>query len=333
MSKRASYAVIVGGRDITTTLSPILTALTVSLRASDEGDSASIALDDTEGLIDMPKMDVAIQVALGWSGTGPRIVFEGTVDEVVSTGSRSGGRTLSISAKGFNGNGKVKERQRRHWDNQTVETVLKDAASTAGVKSVRVDPALAAIRLAYWAMDGESLLHMGKRLARRIGGDFQIQGSVAQMARRGASYAPTITAARGENLHAWNLSPTLGRAIYGKIAAPFFDQRAGRWDKVEVETGLVGDAVLTVSPPANDRADARRQAEAKAEACKRALGGGQVTIEGTIDAIPDGSCTVVGARPGIDRGYRILGVMHMLSRSGGWVTQLELGHPDQTSST
>lgn len=325
--------VIVDGRDITSTLAPILAALTVSLRAGDEGDSAAITLDDTDGLIDIPQTDVPIQVALGWAGQGQRIVFDGTVDEVVSTGLLSSGRTLSISAKGLSSLGKSKERQRRHWDDQTVEAILKAAASGAGITTVKVDPVLAVIRLAYWAMDDESLLHMGRRLAERIGGDFQVQGTVAQMARRGASYSPTVTASRGDNLHGWNLAPTLGRAIYGKIVVPYFDRSVGQWEKAEVDTGLGGNALLTVSPPANDAADARRQAEARAEACKRDMGGGQVTIEGTTDAIPDGSCTVVGARPGIDRGYRILGVTHMISRSGGWVTQLELGHPDQISST
>ena len=333
MSKRAVYSVVIDGKDVTSALAPILTAATVSLQSGDQGDTAALTFDDSDGRIDMPRIGVAISFAIGWAGAPLRVIFEGTVDEAISTGDRSGGRTMSVSARGFNSLGTAKVRKRRHWDNATVATILSDAAREAGLTDARVDPALSDIVLRYWAMDGESLLHMGRRLAARIGGDFQVQGEVAQMARRGAAYAPTVTAAHGVNLHSWNLAPILSREIYAKVEAPYFDREAGRWEKAEAETGLGGSAVLTISPPATDQDDARRQAQAKAEACKRAAGGGQVTIEGTTEAVPDGSCIVTGARPGIDQQYRILAVTHTLGRSGGWVTQLELGHPNETATT
>lgn len=327
MAKRALYSIVVGGQDATSTIAPLLTALTVSLRAGDEGDAAVITLDDTDGRIDMPATGAVIQIALGWSGEGQRVVFDGTVDEVLSAGSRSGGTTLSVTAKGFDAEGTAKEKRRHHWDDATVETILKDAASAAGIGTVRVDPELAGMTLKYWAMEDESLLHMGRRLAQRIGGDFQVQGDIAQMARRGASYSPLVTATRGVNLHEWSVAPILGRAIYGKVLAPYFDRSAGTWKQVEVETGLESDAVLKISPPANDEVDAQRQAKAQAEACKRAAGGGDVAMEGTTDAVPDGTCQVSGARPGIDGSYRITSVEHTLSRGGGWVTRARLGHP------
>lgn len=328
MSKKALFQVVVAGRDISSTISPILISLGVSLRDGDQGDMAFLSLDDTGGQIAMPAIGAPIVVAMGWAATGMRVVFEGTVDEVRSVGGRSEGRTLTISAKGFDASGKAKEPQRRHWDDATVATILKEAAAPAGITSVSVDPQLAPVKLKYWAMTDESFLHMGQRLARRIGGDFQVQGARAVMARRGARYAASITAVMGGNLHGWDIAPVLGRKIYGKVRADFFDRAAGRWDKIEVETGLGGDAVLVLAPPASDREDAQRQAEAKAEASKREAGGGSVTIEGTADAAPGCTCTVLGARPGIDRGYRVLAVNHSLNRSGGFVSVLELGHPD-----
>ena len=147
------------------------------------------------------------------------------------------------------------------------------------------------------------------------------------MARRGAAYAPSVTAQRGVNLHGWGLAPVLSREVYGKVVAPYFDRESGKWDQVEVETGLESDAVLKLTPPADDKADAERQASARAETSKRNAGGGSVTIEGSTDAIPDGTCIVSGARAGIDGPYRITSVSHTVSASGGWVTDLELGHP------
>lgn len=328
MSRQPTYMVQINGMDITSKVAPILVSASVSLRAGAEGDTASLILDDTGGKIVMPQIGAAILIAMGWQDAGQRVVFEGTVDETRSGASRAVGRLLTISAKGFDSAGAAKDRKRKHWDNATVETILKDAAGLAGVGSVRVDPQLADVTLKYWAMSDESFLHMGQRLAERIGGNFRVQGDVAVMARRGAAYAPQIVARYGDNLHGWDVAPVLGRKLYGKVIAPFFDRKKGKWDEVERETGLSSKAVLKISPPADDRADAQRQADAQAEACKRAGGGGSVTIEGDADAVPDARCVILGARPGIDGNYRIAGVTHTLSRGGGFVTQVEIAHPD-----
>ncbi len=328
MAKRAVFTVTVDGGDVTANLSPYLLDLTVTLNDGDEGDTASLSLDDSGGQIAMPRVGKPIAIALGWSGVGQRVVFTGTVDETRSAGDRSGGRLLRVSAKGFDAGGKAKEAQRRHWDDATVRQILADAGAAAGITDVRIDPGLAGIRIAYWAMSDESFLHMGRRLARRIGGNFRVQGQQAVMARRSARYGHVVTARHGENLHGWDIAPILSRQIYGKVRARFYDRVAGKWDQVEVETGLSGKAVLTLSPPADSREDAQRQAEAQAEASKRAAGGGSVTVEGDPDAVPDCICALAGARPGIDGPYRVTGVTHSLSKGAGFVTTMELGHPD-----
>ena len=333
MARQAAYTVQINGMDITSTLAPLLVSASVSLRAGAEGDTASLILDDTGGQIAMPSIGAGIVIAMGWRDTGLRIVFEGTVDEPRSSGGRAVGRLLTITAKGFDSAGASKDRKRKHWDDATVETILSEAAKLAGLASVQVDPTLAGVKLKYWAMSDESFLHMGQRLAERIGGNFRLQRDVAVMARRGAAYAPQIVGRYGANLHGWDISPILGRKIYGKVAAPYFDRTTGKWDQVEIETGLVSKAVLKISPPADDKDDAKRQAEAQAEACKRAGGAGSVTIEGDPSAVPDAACIIVGARPGIDGKYRIAGVTHTLARSAGFLTQVEIAHPDSLIST
>ena len=170
MSRRAVFMVTIAGTNITAPLLPVLISLTVSDKVGTHADTASLDIDDTDGRIVLPQIGAPVIVALGWEGGGVRVVFTGTVDEVRSSGSRGGGRTLSISAKGVDTTGKAKEPQQRHFDHKTVEDILKEAGSSASITEVEVDPALARITRTYFEMRDESFIHMGERLAREIGG-------------------------------------------------------------------------------------------------------------------------------------------------------------------
>jgi uncharacterized protein len=145
MSKRAAFMVTVAGTNITTILMPVLISLTVSDKVGTHSDTASLEVDDTEGRIILPQIGAPVIVALGWEGGGVRVVFTGTVDEVRSSGSRGGGRTLSITAKGMDTTKKPKDGQQRHFDESTVEDILKKAGETAGVTEIEIDPSLASI--------------------------------------------------------------------------------------------------------------------------------------------------------------------------------------------
>lgn len=327
MSKKAILSVSVAGADISGLLGSLLNTASISLKAGSEADTASFSMDDTGGAIVMPKAGAKISVSLGWVGGGVRQVFAGTVDEVRSVGSRSGGRTLTFTAKGFDTVGKAKDGQTRHWDDKTVETILKDAGKDADVGNVRVDPDLAKIVLKYFAMVDESFLHMGRRLAKQIGGHFRVQGEDALMAKRGGAYTPSVRAAFGENLHSWDIAPIIGRGQYGKIVATWYDPKAAVWRKVEEKTGLKSTAVYNIKPACSDEDEAKRQAKAMAETSKRDSGKGTVVIEGNTSAVPDGLCIVSGTRPGIDGSYRTACVTHDLSRSGGWTTTIEINSP------
>ena len=189
MSKRAVFMVTVAGTNITAPLIPVLISLTISDKVGTHSDTATLDIDDTDGRIILPELGAAVVVALGWEGSGVRIVFLGTVDEVKSSGSRNG-RTISISAKGVDTTGKPKEAQQRHFDERTVEDILKEAGSFAGITEIEVDPSLASIRRTYFEMRDESFIHMGERLAREIGGNFRIQGTKAMMSKRGGMRRP-----------------------------------------------------------------------------------------------------------------------------------------------
>lgn len=331
MSKRAIFRVLIDGADVSSGFAPHVISIDVNDRAGQTSDTASIVLDDTDGRIVMPGPGAEVAILLGWEGGGVGQVFQGVVDEISASGGR-GGRTLTVSAKGMDTRGQAKAPLRVHMDNTTIGAALRRAAGIVGITPV-IDEQIAAIARQYIALDDESFAAFGERIAREVGGTFKIVGSRAVIARRnggksatGASL-PTVNASWGANLHTYDISPILGRNAEAKTAVRFYDRAAAIWRVVEAATGTAGATTTRVAlSHAADEGEARTRAEADAQEADRKSGGGSVTIEGNIDAQPEGLCVVSGCRPGIDGTYRIEGVSHSYSRSG-FVSSLELRQP------
>lgn len=328
---QAACSVIVGGVDVTSNFLPVLTSLTVTDKAGASSDTASLELDDKDGQLIMPAPGASVVIKLGWDGSGVGEVFNGTVDEVHASGSRSG-RTVTISAKGMDTRAKAKQGQRKHFDNKTVEAALSDAGKFAGI-SVKVDPALASITRPYMALDDESFVAFGERLARELGGTFKIVGDKAVLAKRNGgsnpsgAALPTVRAVWGENLHSYSISPILGRPVEKQTLSRWFDPAKAEWLKAVADTGTEGGQTIKparFSEP--DEARAKEQTSSDAAESDRKSGEGSVEIEGDIAAQPEGPCVVAGCRPGVDGTYRIESVTHNYSR-GGFNTSLELRQP------
>ena len=322
MTKRAVYMVTIAGSDVTSALNPHLISLRVSDKVGTHSDTASIELDDTDGRVVLPQDGVPVVIMLGWEGAGVRLVFTGTVDEVRSSGSRSG-RTITVSAKGIDTKGKAKEPQQRHFDRKTVKDVLTEAGKTAGITSVEVDPGLADIEREYVEMRDESFIHLGERLAREIGGNFRVQGKTATLSKRMGRYTSFVMARWGENLHSWDITPALGRPAFKKTRARWYDRKEAKWKEQEVEVQLEAEAESVARFPEPNEAQSKDRAGSDKATSERDVAEGSVTIEGNTGAIPDGLCLLSGCRAGIDGPYRIESVDHEYSRSG-FVTKLQL---------
>jgi len=325
--KRALFDVTVAGSNITTALQPILIGLRVSDKVGTHTDSVDIEVDDTDARIVLPKKGAPVTVGLGWEDEGLRVVFTGTVDEVKSTGSRNGGRRVTVTAKGMDTTDRPKEGQQRHWDQATIETILRDAAQFAGIPNVQVDPALAGLRRAYFEMRDESFIHMGERLAREVGGNFRIIGDTAIFSKRLGNYQAAVEAKWGENLHNWDIAPQLGRPQFNIARGRWYDMLKPGWELLDKAVDLDVSALhaFRFAKPWDFETD--QQTGSDKATSERDQGEGSVTIEGNTNAVPDGMCIVSGTRPGVDGTYRIEAVTHSYNRSAGFITTLELKQP------
>lgn len=329
----ARFRVSVEGRDISPLIFPRLQRLSVRDASGQVADTASVELDDRGGSILLPRVGVSIEIQLGDS-RGRGLVFAGVVDAVRSRGDRAGGRILAISAKGADVLGRAKQLQERHFDNVTIGEALRLAGQAAGIEEVRVDPDLAQIGRDYLAMESESFLAFGQRLAREVGATFKVSGKRALLVKRNggttASGRPmgAVPAVAGENLFAWDITPFASRPRHARVTARHYDPDQARLKQSTVETGDDStDAELFVRYPAADADAARDQASASAAEVERASGVGSVTIDGDLRATPGALCEVRNARPGVDGDYLIDAVEHAVDRTSGMTTRIELGRP------
>ncbi|WP_309628722.1 contractile injection system protein, VgrG/Pvc8 family [Brevundimonas sp.] len=327
------FRVTVSGNDISPAIAPILQSLRIRDAAGHSSDTAEIELDDRAGTIVFPRPRAPIEIMLR-DPRGLALAFSGTVDEPRSRGDRSGGRILTVSAKGADVTGRAKQLQERHFDDTTIGEALRQAGEAAGISDVRVDPDLASIQRSYLAMESESFLAFGQRIAREVGGSFKVMGNRAMLVRRNAGTSAsgrsldTVLAEYGRNLLSWDIAPFVGRPRHNRARSRHYDPDAAtlREQSTAIDDDQT-DAELFTRYPAADEGAAQDQANASAAEVERAAGSGTVTIDADVSAKPEGVCSVIGARAGIDGDYRIDAVEHSIDRSGGLTTSLELGQP------
>ncbi|MGI3901222.1 MAG: phage late control D family protein [Janthinobacterium lividum] len=264
----------------------------------------------------------------------------GSTPSLHSSGSRSKGRTLTISAKSADMTGKLKEKTSRHQDKAKFGDVAQQWGQKAGV-TVKVDSSLAAIERPYWSMANESFLHWGTRIARDLGATFKVFGKTAVFVPRGGGTSASgqalqsISATWGDNLIEWSITPILSRPDFGKLSVRYYDKQDATWKEEEVGNDASNSTVKhreRFKAPTQDHA--KNRAGANAAECKGDKGGGDsVTIDGEPAAQAEAPCNVSGVRPGADGTYTIKDVSHSLTRPGGFKTHLGLKQPSGSAGT
>jgi uncharacterized protein len=325
------WKVIVDGVDMSDRMNDFLLSIEVTDKAGSASDTASLKFDDSDAKMFLPKDGAKVKIEVKGA-----TIFEGVTDEIRSSGARGQGRMMSVSCKGMDSRGKVKEPLAVHKDNCTLQAFLDACAEDAGIKSVTIDPEFKGQSRDYWTSDGESFVHLGQRIAEELGGSFKIRGDKAVLAKRGEGKTPggqslpTVTAEYGVNLISWDVAPFTGRNRYTKAKVRYFDRKEAKYKEEDVEIkGKSGQPESTdaVRFTAGDKDQAKLIAKGRKAESEREGGEGSVRIDIDVAARAEGTCRVVGTRPGVDGEYRIESVSHSLTRSGGAISTLELKQP------
>lgn len=335
---RAVFRVSIGGADVTPNFffggQSLVHSITVNDQAGNEADTATIVLDDTDGMIAMPAVGDDVEIALGWEEDGPVVCFEGFVDDVTSTGGRGQGRILTIECKSADMRDKAKQPDMKHAEDATFEDAAQKFAADAKL-TLEIDPALAAIKRPWWGMMNESFLAWGARTAKELGATFKVVGERGIFVPRNEGKSPkgealpVIAAQWGVNLISWTISPALGRPQFKTYEIRYYDADLAKWvtevvegRETEVPAALAGRFTEADADAAKRRADSLKREGEREEA------DGTIIIDGNPEATAEGKITLAGARPGIDGTYTIDSARHDYSRSGGYVTTCSVKLPD-----
>lgn len=329
MTWTTDWSVSVGGTPMTDGMRPYLQSIRVTDKAGSASDSCSLTFDDTAGQIRLPQPGSSVAVSL--NGVP---VFRGVSEVPKSRGGRGAGRTLQVSAKGFDVRGKAKEPQLMHQDDGSIGDFLKKLGEKAGFNT-DVDPALRNIMRDYIVADGESFLYMGEKLARELGGTFKLRGKDAVLTKLGGEFGlPEISGLFGQgglsgNLISWDIEPLSSSEIFGEVAVRYFDRPSGeiRTQRSQSDAEQTSPALYLVRSVARDESHAREIAEGRTREIEREGGAGSVTLDLTPSAQAEALFHLTGTRSGVDGTYRIVSVTHQASRSGGATTTLKLKQP------
>jgi len=226
--------------------------------------------------------------------------------------------------------GKTKEKRQAHRDSAKFGDVAKEWGKQADLE-VRVSEKLAAIQRDYWAMQNESFMAWGARMAQEMGATFKIMGKRAVFVPRNASASsggknlPVVMANYGRNIISWQIRPLQNRPRYDRSVVRWYDRKEAKWRKETVQ--LMDEAArvpLIDARKSGDKDRAKDRADSNAEEAKRSKGGGQITIDGEPAAVAQALCIISGIRIGVDAIYRIAKATQSFSRHSGWTTALDL---------
>lgn len=328
---RAIFYVRINGLDVSDRINPYLTSIQVQ-QLGGGTDHASVELADDYGQLAIPPQGASFEVELGWHDEGAGIVFEGTVLDTTSLGGRSG-RYLRVEGYGTDFFGKAKQPQEDHVDDGTLGEAAAKFGGAGGL-SVAVHSALAGTKRDWWGINRESFLHWGQRMASELGGVFKVQGSHAVLVPQFGSVSVSglalggVIAAAGDNLINWSITPSVARPQHTGFVANFFDMLEAKWkqaksSQISIARGLA--SAIGVNRFAAADADGAAQSAAGASQNEYGMARyGTVTIIGNPAARPMATCTIKGAREGVDGAYTIWEADHRYSRGEGYTTTLQL---------
>lgn len=320
---RPQFRVVINDNPLPERILNRISSLTINDRAGVASDSLTLDInDDPTDFLTIPSTRALIQVWGGYAETG--LSYFGSYSdcdvEIDCLPYR-----VRISAKGSDQKASLRATQERHWDGRTIAEIIQDLAAENDLEP-DVDPDLGAITLPWVAMQGESALAFGERIAGRVGGVFAIKDGKMLLARRhdrragGAALSP-YRIGRAQLVRGMCRASEAGRDKAARVAAEYHDENGARRQSVSAPADPTADPTATrrLRETYADADEASRAAAAEARALTASAKRLSLTMIGDPRIRAGALITLEGVRPGLDgERYTVEQATHRLGKRAGY---------------
>ncbi|WP_313772618.1 phage late control D family protein [Enterobacter huaxiensis] len=345
-SKSPAFSITIEGKDVTTVMDARLMSLTLTDNRGFEADQLDLELDDTDGMIVLPRRGAVIHLALGWKGQllFPKGGF--TVDEIEHAGAPD---RLTIRARSADFRETLNTRREKSWHQTTVGEVVKEIAARHNLK-LALGKDLTDKALDHLDQTNESDASFLMKLARQYGAIASVKDGNLLFIRQGqgrtASGKPlpviTLTRKAGDG-HRFTLAD---RGAYTGVIASWLHTREPKKKETtqvkrrrkktaapkepEAKQGdyLVGtdENVLVLNRTYANRSNAERAAKTQWERLQRGVASFSLLLaEGRADLYTEMPVKVSGFKQPIDDAeWTITTLTHTVSPDNGFTTSLDL---------
>lgn len=343
LSRVPAFSILMGGKALTQ-LEPRIISLELTDNRGFEADELTIAIDDSDGLIELPPRGAELSVSLGWQGEP--LVYKGvyTVDEVAHSGPPD---RLEITARSADFRDEFNVKRELSWHDVTVERIVSAIARRYKLTPV-ISEQLMSAEIDHADQTQESDMSFLTRMADLLGAIATVKngsllfilpgGGVSANGKALPEFA--ITRSSGDR-HSFRIAD---RDAYTGVQAYWLDLEFGKKKKVTVKarkkktqkkprsSAREGDYiagedgnVFVLRTTYSSETAAQRAAVAKWQQLKRGAAEFNMTLaRGRADLYPEMHGTVSGFKADINNQDWIIAKATHTIDEGGFKTQLEL---------
>ena len=309
-------------------------SVTVTDNRADEADELSMTIDDSDGILELPKRGVKLNCKMGFVGEELHDKGDFIVDETEWSGTPD---VITVKASSANFKSKIKEEKSKSYHRMTFGQIANEVAQRHDLALNIIDD-LKNIDLNHIDQTNESDLNLLARLAKQNGAEMSIKKDRILIFKAGTAKTasgkdlPKITITRNDG-DQFRYSEQDRESDYTGVSASYHDQ--GKATRKRVTSGKVeehggGDDKSTKTKALKgtfaSKEEAQRAADAKMGEIKRdqaqftislAYGNPAISSESPIDI--RGFKKEIDAMPWI-----VAKATHQYDKSSGLTTQLEL---------